>query len=104
MRLFNPKTVKQKIVTFLRKEFATAGFTTGIIALSSGIDSTVSTYLAAQALGAQNLKVLLLPYKNWHDEATEHAQLVIKELKIPTKNVETFDIAPAVDDFIRTSK
>ena len=100
MRPFNPKTVKQKIVTFLRTEFAKAGFSTGIIALSSGIDSTVSTYLAAQALGVKNLKVLLLPYKNWHDETTKHAQLVIKAVGIPQKNVEIFDIAPAVDAFM----
>ncbi len=104
MRPFNPKTVKQKIIAFLRKEFATAGFATGIIALSSGIDSTVATYLAAQALGAQNLKVLLLPYKNWYDEAITHAQLAIKALKIPAKNVEVFDIAPTVDAFYKKSK
>ncbi len=49
------------LVMGIRDYFHKSGFKKGIIGLSGGIDSSVSTVLAKRALGKENLKVLLLP-------------------------------------------
>jgi len=48
----DPKTISEQLVDFLKKSFATAGFSDAVIGLSGGLDSAVSCILAALAIGA----------------------------------------------------
>ena len=89
--------VEEWLVEFLRSELRRRGFDRGIVALSGGLDSAVTAFLATRALGAGHVVGLRLPYGNASKESLEHAQLVIDALGIESR---TIDIAPAVDAYL----
>jgi NAD+ synthase len=62
---------------FLRSEITRMGFQHAVVALSGGIDSALSCYLAAEALGPENVLAVRMPYKSSSADSLEHAQLVI---------------------------
>ena len=90
------------LVDFLKTSFQKAGFTRAVIALSGGIDSSVSCALAVRALGKDNIYPLLLPYGDL--TTTADAQLVISHLGIPKENISTIDIQPFVDPIVALDK
>ncbi len=96
---FNPAKASQKITNFIKNAMKEAGFTKVIIAASGGIDSTVSTYLSIKALGNNNVYIVRLPYKNLNQQGLIDADLVVKQLSIPPKNVFTINIDPLCEQF-----
>jgi NAD+ synthetase len=88
---------EQWLVHFIQEEVKRRGFSKGIIGLSGGVDSAVTAYLAARALGPQNVIGVRLPYRTSSKESLEHAQLVIDALGIIGR---TLDISPAVDGYL----
>lgn len=85
------------LVGFLRDEFARRGYTRALVGLSGGIDSAVTTYLAARAFGAENVIAVRMPYRTSGADSLEHAQLVIDALGIEARTV---DISAAVDGYL----
>nr|WP_306520358.1 NAD+ synthase [Gemmatimonas sp.] len=85
------------LVGFLREELARRGFGKAVIGISGGVDSAVSAALAVEALGAENVIGVRLPYRTSSPESLEHAQLVIDALGIESRTV---DISPAVDGYL----
>ena len=68
----------RKILTgFLHTEITRSGFTNAVIGLSGGVDSALSCYLAAEALGPDNVLAVCMPYKTSSEDSLNHAQLVI---------------------------
>ena len=91
----DPELTRRWLVEFLRDEvIRRRGFSRGVVALSGGVDSAVVAYLAAEALGADQLTALRLPYRSSSPDSLLHAQLVIDRLGIPA---ETIDLSAAVD-------
>jgi NAD+ synthetase len=85
------------LVHFIQEEVQRRGFSKGIIGLSGGVDSAVTAYLAARALGPENVVGVRLPYRTSSRESLDHAQLVIDALGITGR---TLDITPAVDGYL----
>ena len=57
--------------------------TTGcVVGLSGGVDSALSCYLAAEALGPDNVHACIMPYRTSNPESEAHARLVAGELGI----------------------
>lgn len=84
-----------KILTgFIHTEVTRVGFNRAVIGLSGGVDSAVSCFLAAMALGSENVLAVCMPYRNSSSESIEHAQLVINQLGVQDK---TIDITEIVD-------
>jgi NAD+ synthase len=81
---------------FIRSEITRVGFSRAVVGVSGGIDSTLSCYLAAEALGPQNVLAVRMPYKTSTPESMEHAQLVIDALGVQSL---TIPITPIVDAF-----
>jgi NAD+ synthase len=85
----------RKILTgFIHSEITRAGFTKAVINLSGGIDSALSCYLAAEAMGPQNVLAIRLPYRASSPESLEHAQMVIDATGVQSITV---DITPMVE-------
>lgn len=73
----------RKILTgFIQSEITRAGFSRAVVGLSGGIDSSLSCYLTVEALGADNVLTVRMPYKTSSQDSLEHAQLVIDELGV----------------------
>jgi NAD+ synthase (glutamine-hydrolysing) len=85
------------LVSFLEEEFERRGFDKAVIGLSGGVDSAVTAFLSAQALGPENVIAVRMPYRTSNPESLAHAQLVIDELGIESR---TIDISPAVDGYL----
>ena len=62
---------------FIRSETQRAGFEKVLLGVSGGVDSALSCFLAAEALGGENVLAIRMPYKSSSQESFDHAQLVI---------------------------
>jgi len=89
------------LVSFLREEFERRGFEKAVVGLSGGVDSAVTTYLAAQALGHENVVAIRMPYRTSNPDSLAHAQLVVDRLGVQSR---TIDISPAVDGYLGNEK
>ena len=84
----NTDLARMILTGFIRSEISRAGFSKGVIGLSGGLDSSLSCYLAAEALGPENVLAVRMPYKASSPESMQHAQLVIDALGVQTLTVE----------------
>ena len=84
------------LVAFLRAEFKRRGFEKSVVGMSGGVDSAVTGFLCARALGAENTIAIRMPYRTSSPESLEHAQLVIDALGLTERTV---DISAAVDGY-----
>jgi NAD+ synthase len=92
----NTSLARTILTGFIRSEITRAGFSRAVVGLSGGIDSALACYLAAEALGPQNVLALRMPYKSSSPESMEHAQLVIDALGVQSL---TIPITPMVDPY-----
>ena len=93
------KKESDKIAQWIKKTVSSAGFTKVIVALSGGVDSAVSTALAALALGKENVYCVSLPYGQMSKEHADDAMIVANYLQIPQENIFTINIQPVVEEF-----
>lgn len=84
------------LVLGIRDYFGKTGFKQATLGLSGGIDSAVTAVLAVRALGAENVRVLLLPSKYSSDHSIEDARLLAENLKI---SYDIVNIQETVDVF-----
>lgn len=73
----NTELARTILTGFIRTEITRAGFTKGLLGLSGGLDSALACYLAAEALGPENVLAVRMPYRTSSPESLEHAQMVI---------------------------
>lgn len=93
----NTDLAREILAGFIRSEISRVGMSRAIINLSGGLDSALSCALAVEALGAENVIVLRLPYRTSSADSLAHAQLMIDQFKMQS---ETIDITPMVDPLI----
>src|SRR5213080_3363088 len=94
----DPDLARRWLVSFLKDEVVRRrGFTKGIVGLSGGVDSSLTAFLAVEALGKENVIGVRMPYKTSSPESLQHAQLVIDQLGIESL---TIDITAAVDGYL----
>jgi NAD+ synthase len=100
MLTIDTQVVKLVLTRFLQNELTKAGFQKAVLGLSGGIDSALSCYLAAEALGPENVMAIRMPYKASSPESLAHAQLVIDQLGVQS---ETIDITPMIEPLFDAS-
>jgi NAD+ synthase len=94
----------QKILTgFIKTELNRVGFKKALLGVSGGIDSALSLYLSAKALGPENVLAVRMPYakhsssKTSSQDTLEDAQTMINDLGVQSMTVE---ITEMVDPLI----
>lgn len=94
----NTDLARDILTGFIKSEITRVGVSRAIINLSGGLDSALSCALAVEAMGAENVIALRLPYRTSSPESLEHAQLVIDQYKIQSKTIEITDMVdPLID-------
>jgi NAD+ synthase len=88
----DPEMARSKITDFIRTLIHGAGFQRAVIGVSGGLDSAVTCYLTAEALGPQNVLALRMPYKTTTTESLEHAGLVIEAIGVHEITVPITDM------------
>jgi NAD+ synthase len=107
----NCQAVRKVLTGFLDNEVRKAGFHRLVVGLSGGVDSSLSAYLAAEALGPENVWGILMPYRTSSPESAQHATLVVQALGINSLTVEItamvdayFAMFPDADQMRRGNK
>ena len=59
----NTDLAHQILTGFVKSEITRMGYQRALVNLSGGIDSALACYLAAEALGPENVLAIRLPYK-----------------------------------------
>ncbi|MBI2000666.1 MAG: NAD+ synthase [candidate division NC10 bacterium] len=95
----NCDTVRRVLTGFIDNEVRKAGFERVVVGLSGGVDSSLSAFLAAEALGPGNVWGILMPYRTSNPESAAHATLVVEALGIHSLTV---DITSMVDAYFAT--
>ncbi|MHB8147711.1 MAG: NAD+ synthase [Vulcanimicrobiaceae bacterium] len=94
----NAALATEWLVAFLRDEMQMRrGTERAVIGLSGGVDSAVTAYLCARALGPQNVYAIRMPYATSSSASLTDAQLVVDALGI---NERTIAITDAVDGYL----
>ena len=87
------------LVAFLRDEMiARRNIPRAVVGLSGGVDSAVTAFLRARALGPQNVHAIRMPYRSSSAASLADAALVVDALGI---GCATIDISAAVDGYLQ---
>ena len=96
----NTELARKILTGFIHSEISRVGYKRAVVGLSGGVDSALSCYLAAEALGPQNVLALRLPYKTSSPGSLDHAQMVIDSLGVPSETISITDIVePLIQRF-----
>jgi NAD+ synthase len=94
--LIDTDVARRVIAEFIRGQLRQAGFERTVLGLSGGIDSAVVAFLVAEAIGAERLLAVMLPYRTSSDASRTDAEAVIGKLACQS---ELVDISPMVDAY-----
>ncbi len=81
---------------FIRGQLRQAGFDKAVLGLSGGIDSALVAYLTAEAIGADRLLCVQMPYRTSSPASLSDAEEVVRRVAATS---ELVDISPMVDGF-----
>ncbi len=84
----DPVATTDILTGFIRNELERTGFKKMVVGLSGGLDSAVSTFLAARALGPEQVHAVLMPYRSSSRASLTDAALVVDALGIGSETVE----------------
>jgi len=83
-----PTQAIEVIVGFIRAQMAQTGFSRLVVGLSGGVDSATVAFLAARAIGPDNLLAVRMPYRTSSDSSETDALRVVEALGCRTERVE----------------
>ncbi|HEU0243454.1 MAG TPA: NAD+ synthase, partial [Candidatus Limnocylindrales bacterium] len=87
---------RRLIAEFIRGQLRQAGFERAVLGLSGGIDSALVAFLVAEAIGAEQLHCVMLPYRTSSPASQGDAEEVIRRLGC---SAELVDITAMVDGY-----
>lgn len=92
----NTDIARKMISGFIKDQVEKVGLNGAVIGLSGGIDSALSAYLSVEALGAENVLAVRMPYKTSSQSSLTDADAVIEDLGIPNMTVPISEMADAL--------
>ncbi len=87
---------RRAIAEFIRDQLREAGLERIVLGLSGGVDSGLVAYLVTEAIGADRLLCVLMPYRTSSPASRVDAEVVVERLGCAS---EVVDISPMVDAF-----
>jgi NAD+ synthase len=96
----NTDLVRPVLVNFLRDEIRKVGYQHAVLGLSGGIDSAVACALSAEALGAENVLAVLMPYRSSSPASEAGARAVAEKLGVQVGKIE---ITPLVEPYLQAN-
>jgi NAD+ synthase len=87
---------RRLIAEFIRGQLRQAGFERAVLGLSGGIDSALVAYLVAEAIGAERLHSVLMPYRTSSPASRGDAEEVVRRLGC---SAEVVEISAMVDGY-----
>lgn len=90
------------LVMGIRDYFHKMGFSKAILGLSGGIDSAVTLVLAAEALGKENVKAVLLPSKFSSDHSITDAEGLARNLGVQHEIIPIEESFRAIEHSLET--
>jgi NAD+ synthase len=87
---------RRVIAEFIRGQLRQAGFERAVLGLSGGIDSALVAFLVAEAIGAERLLCVMMPYRTSSPASRGDAEEVVRRLGCAA---EVVDISAMVDGF-----
>jgi NAD+ synthase (glutamine-hydrolysing) len=97
----NVTQIKQALILGIRDYFGKMGFSRAILGSSGGIDSAVTLAIAAEALGADNVRAVLMPSTFSTTHSVEDAVILSKNLGTPYDIVPIHQIYDAFTDSLK---
>lgn len=97
----NTKETAQRIQDWIMQTVTTAGLCKLIIGISGGVDSAITAVLAVQAIGKQNVSLVMMPYGEDGKGAVNDAMLIVKKLQLPKEQVFLINIKRPVDAILK---
>ncbi|HTX79423.1 MAG TPA: NAD+ synthase [Longilinea sp.] len=94
----NTDLARQILTGFIHTEITRTGHSKAVIGLSGGIDSALSCFLAAEALGPQNVLAVRMPYKTSAQDSLDDAQSVVDATGVQST---TIPISEMVDPLLQ---
>jgi NAD+ synthase len=91
-------TTERILTAFLREETRAAGVSRAVFGLSGGIDSAVVCFLAARALGPDNVTAVMMPTTVSNPDSLTDAQLCVEATGVNARVVEVSGMADAYLD------
>jgi len=89
--------VARRVITeFIRGQLRQAGFERAVLGLSGGIDSALVAFLVADAIGAERLLCVMMPYRTSSPASQADAEAVVSALGCAS---ELVDITAMVDGY-----
>jgi NAD+ synthase len=90
--------LERALVSFLRDEIVSRrGFHDVVVGVSGGVDSAVSLFLAARALGPEHVHGFLLPYSTSSPDSLKDGRAVLEAAGVSGRTIE---ITGAVDAYV----
>lgn len=94
---FDPEPEIARVEDFIALKQSEIGFSTGIIGLSGGIDSSLTVVLANRVLSDQNIEVVFLPEATTPDRDRSDVARLAEKHDLKVRNI-------AIDDFVSSFK
>jgi NAD+ synthase len=88
----NTNVARQILTGFIKSEVTRVGYSRAVMGLSGGIDSALSFALAVEALGAENVLAVRMPYKSSSPDSLEHAEMLTDQFKVRSETIEITDM------------
>ncbi|MEO0293123.1 MAG: NAD(+) synthase [candidate division WOR-3 bacterium] len=91
------EVVYSKIIEGIRKYFNKSGFKKGVIGVSGGLDSAITAFLTAEAIGRENIIPLFMKAKFTSLQSQENAYELCKRISV---ELIEFDITDIFDKYL----
>ncbi len=101
-KFLSPEKIDEVIVKFFKNYLLESGFNNAFIAVSGGVDSATTIYLASKILKPENIVAAFFPSEITSSESKTFFYQIIEDLKI--KNFYDISIDKFIDPYIEYDK